>query len=281
MVKIYRAVQFMVVVAGVFVCGHAALSQDFGQRFFSHNSSMTKVQPAFVTPLVTADPRLLQYVRASFCHEFMATGTETVSYGNGRGGGLIFGNRVEFDFMPPSYIQHNSSALDGLGDTTILGKYRISSGNAERGNYDIAALVGHTFATGTHKNGAATDSFTPTLAGGWAFLRRFDALSSLGGTLPTGRIASQGRSVAWNSLAQMHAVRPIWFEVEDNATWYVGGTHGGKMQNFLTPAAFYVVRPKRWKPAHPFLIVDAGMQIATSGYHSYNHNLISEVRLLF
>ena len=27
--------------------------------------------------------------------------------------------------------------------------------------------------------------------------------------------------------------------------------------------------------------VDAGMQIATSGFHTYNHNLISEVRVLF
>ena len=53
------------------------------------------------------------------------------------------------------------------------------------------------------------------------------------------------------------------------------------MQNFVTPAAFYVVRPKNWKPTHPFLIFDGGMQIATSGFHTYNHNLISEVRVLF
>ena len=53
------------------------------------------------------------------------------------------------------------------------------------------------------------------------------------------------------------------------------------MQNFVTPAAFYVVRPKEWTPTHPFLIFDAGMQIATSGFHTYNHNLIAEMRVLF
>ena len=53
------------------------------------------------------------------------------------------------------------------------------------------------------------------------------------------------------------------------------------MQNFVTPAVFYVVRPKEWQPTHPFLIFDCGIQIATSGFHTYNHNLISEMRVLF
>lgn len=279
--KLRRTLLVFCLIAGVLGCRSAAFSQDLGQRFISHNASMAKLQPAFVTPLVEADPRLLQYARASFCREYMSTGTETVSFGNGRGAGLIFGDRLEFDFMPPAYIQHNSSAMDGMGDATVLGKFRVASGNAEHGNFDVAALLSHTFATGRWKNGAPTDSFGPTLAGGYAFLRRFDAMSSLGGTLPTGKISTQGRSIAWNSLVQVHAIRPVWIEVENNATYYVGGSHDGKMQNFITPAAFYIVRPKRWKPAHPFFIFDSGMQIATSGYHSYNHNLISEIRMLF
>ena len=53
------------------------------------------------------------------------------------------------------------------------------------------------------------------------------------------------------------------------------------MQNFITPAAFYIIRGKNWKPTHPTYIVDGGMQIATSGFHTYNHNLITEVRMLF
>jgi hypothetical protein len=106
-------------------------------------------------------------------------------------------------------------------------------------------------------------------------------ISSLGGTLPTGKIATQGRSIAWNAVAQAHATPHVWFEVENNSTFYFAGSHDGKVQNFLLPAAFYVIRPKNWKQKHPFFIVDAGMQIATSGFHTYNHNLITEARILF
>jgi hypothetical protein len=69
--------------------------------------------------------------------------------------------------------------------------------------------------------------------------------------------------------------------LENNATFHYGGAYDGKIQNFITPAAFYVVRRKEWKPIHPFLIFDCGMQIATSEYRGYNHNLISEMRILF
>lgn len=278
-----RRIIFSLIVVAAIAAGEciATAQQSFSERFFAHNKSMTAFQPSFVTPLVEADPRLIQYARASFSKEYAAAGTETVSYGNGRGGGVIAGDRFEFDYMPPAYIQHNSSAVDGLGDTSTLVKYRIASGNAEHGNFDVAAMLSHSFATGTYKNGAATDTYGPTLAAGYAFLRRFDVMSSLGGAMPTGKIVAQGRSIAWNALSQLHAARSVWFEVENNATFYVGGEHDGKMQNFLTPAAFYVVRRKEWKPTHPFFIIDGGMQIATSGFHTYNHNLISEARILF
>lgn len=250
------------------------------EQFFAHNSKMTRLQPALITPVMTADPRLIQYARFSVSHQYTAAGTETVSYGNGRGGGVIVGNRLEFDWMPPAYIQHNSTALDGAADTSVLGKVRIASGNAEHGNFDVAAMLANCFATGSHKNGAATDSFTPTVAAAKAF-GKFDAISALGGTLPTGKIATQGRTVNWNSLVQMHANRHVWLEVEDNATFYFAGSHDGKMQNFILPAAFYVARGSEWKSTHPFFIFDAGMQIATSRFHTYNHNLIAETRIIF
>ncbi len=252
-----------------------------GQTFREHNSAMASLQPALITPLMTPDPRLVQYYRFSASHEYTAAGTETMNYGNGKGGGIIVGNRFEFDLIPPPYIQHNSAAEDGFGDTSALVKYRIASGNAEAGNFDVAAVLSHCFATGSYKNGAATDSYSPAITAGYAFRGRFDVITSLGGTLPTGKIYLQGRSVGWNTVAQAHATPHAWFEIENNATFYFAGSHDGKMQNFVLPAAFYVVRPKNWKPKHPFFIVDAGMQIATSGFHTYNHNLITEARVLF
>ena len=241
---------------------------------------MSSKQPSFITPLVTADPRIVQYAKFSVAHQYTSTGTETVNYGNGRGAGIIVGDRFEFDFVPPPYIQHNSAAEDGFGDTAVLGKFRIASANAEGGNYDVAFSLSHCFATGSHKNGASTDSFGPALTAGYAF-RRFDVISSLGGTLPTGKIATQGRSIAWNTVSQAHIKPHVWFEVENNAAFFAGGKNDGKMQNFITPAAFYIIRGKSWKPATPTFIIDGGMQIATSGFHTYNHNLITELRMLF
>ena len=259
----------------------AVAPQSALARFTSHNSVMATMQPSMITPLAAPDPRLVQYEKLSFSNSYTATGTQTVNYGNARGGGIVAFNRVEVDVIPPAYIQHNSSADDGFGDMSVMGKVRIASGNAEHGNYVVAAMLSHNFATGSAKNGALTDAFCPTLVGGLGFKRRFDTITSLGGVMPTGKIAAQGRTIAWNELMQMHATRQVWLEVENNATFYFAGSHDGKTQNFVTPAAFYVMRRKEWKPTHPFLIFDTGMQIATSGFHTYNHNLISEMRILF
>lgn len=277
----YRFIMVVTLASAFASCASLSSAQYyFTGQFSAHNSSMSAKQPTFITPLVGADPRLLQYTRASFSHEYSAAGTTTVNYGNARGSGVIVGDRFEFDYVQPPYIQHNSSAVDGFGDTSVLVKYRIASGNAQHGNFALAAMLNHCFATGAYKNGAATDSFGPTLAGGYAF-RQFDILTSLGGTMPTGKIATQGRSIAWTALMQAHATKHVWFEVENNATFYFSGEHDGEMQNFVTPAVFYVLRRKEWKPEHPFFIFDGGIQVATSGFHTYNHNLISEARMLF
>jgi hypothetical protein len=260
---------------------HSTFAQSFVQQFAAHNSRMTAVQPSWITPLVEADPRLLQYVRFSFSNEYTPSRTLTTSYGNARGGGIIAGDRYEFDIMPPAYFQHNSTAQDGFGDMSALAKYRIASGNADHGNYIVTAMLAHCFATGSYKNGALTDSYSPTLAGGVGLGRKLEIESTLGGTLPTGKVATQGRTITWNSLIQTHATKHFWGEVENNATFYFEGSHDGKMQNFVTPAVFYVIRRKEWNATHPFFIIDSGMQIATSGFHTYNHNLITEMRMLF
>lgn len=241
---------------------------------------MTALQPSWPTPLVEADPRLTQYYRFSFSNQYTTAGTQTVNYGNGRGGGIVAFNRIQIDFLPPDYVQHNSTTADGFGDTAALMKFRIASGNAEHGNFIATAILGHTFAT-SPKNGAATDSWNPILAGGIGFLRKFDVESSLGGTMPTGKIATQGRSIAWNSLVHDHVSPHVFLELENNATFYLAGSHDGKIQNFVTPAAFYIYRRKDWKPTHFSLVFVGGMQIATSHFHTYNHNLIVETRILF
>ena len=241
---------------------------------------MTALQPSWPTPLVEPEPRLTQYYRFAFSNQYTAARTQTVNYGNARGGGIVAWNRIEIDFLPPGYIEHNSSAADGFGDTAVSGKFRIASGNADHGNFIATALLNHTFAS-SPRNGAATDCWNPTLAGGIGFLRKFDVETSLGGSMPTGKIAAQGRTIVWNSLVHDHISPHMFLELENNATFYFAGSHDGKMQNFVTPAAFYIFKKKDWKPTHPFLVFTSGMQVATSGFHTYNHNWISEMRVLF
>lgn len=242
---------------------------------------MTALQPNWPTPLVEAEPRLTQYYRFSLSNEYTPDKTDTESDGDGRGGGVVGWNRIEVDFIPPSYIQHHSTANDGFGDTSALVKYRIASGNAEHGDYIVTAILGHSFATGSYQNGAETDTWNPNLVGGIGISRRFSVESQLGGIMPTGKIASQGRAIVWNALVHEHTTEHTWLELENNATFFFDGPHDGMMQNFITPAAFYILRPKGWSPTHPFYVFTTGMQIATSGFHTYNHNLIVEMRILF
>lgn len=272
---------FLILAVGAVYSDAARAQQSWSERFFSHNNAAAAVEPGWPTPVVESDPRLTQYYRFSFSSEYTAAGTHTASYGNGRGGGIIGWNRAEFDVLPPPYGQHHSEAADGFGDTSVLVKLRLASGNAEQGNYIATAILSHTFATGSASNGALTDSWGPTLAGGKGITKRLDVESSLGGTLPTGKIAAQGRSIVWNSLVQDHVSGPMWVELENNATYFRGGSHDGKMQNFITPGAFYIYRRQKWSRTHPFYVFDGGMQMATSGFHTYNHNLIVEMRVLF
>ena len=259
----------------------ARAQQSFSQRFFSHNYEMSKLQPLWPTPLVESDPRLTQYYRFAFSNQYTAAPTtQTVNYGNSRGGGIVVFNRFQIDYLPPSYIQHNSSAQDGFGDMAVLVKCRIASGNAEHGNYILTALVNHTFATSAH-NGALTDLWNPTLAGGIGVGRRTSFESSLGASMPTGKIATQGRSILWNALMYYHIASPVFLDLENNATFFFAGAHDGEVQNFITPALFYVYKRSGWKPTHPFPVFSGGMQIATSQFHTYNHSTIAEIRILF
>jgi hypothetical protein len=265
----------------VYCAAAASAQQSFYEGFRAHNAQMTAVQPTWMGPLIQTDARLAQSVRLSFSNSYTQARTQTVSYGNYHTLGLIFGDRIQLNLIAPPYIQNNFAALkDGFGDTQVETKYRIASGNAEHGNYAVTAKLTYNAPTASHLNGAATTVWVPTLAAGRAW-GRFDVQTALGGILPTGKIAAQGRGVEWNTTAQVLAGTNLWLDVEDNALFNRGGPNDGKTQNFLTPAAFYVLRRKAWKPAHAAVVLGVGMQIATSSFYLYNHNLIFEARILF
>lgn len=257
----------------------ATAQQSSYERFRSHNDAMTALQPAWMGPLIQSDSRLSQAVRLSFSNAYAPN--QTVNYGNGHGIAVIVGNRLQLDFMQPAYVQNNSAKLkDGFGNAEAQVKFRIASGNAQHGNYALTAILGRSFTPGSQEFGALTGAWFPKLAVGRAW-GRFNVQTVMNGVLPTGKVAEQGRAIEWNTTAQVHPNARVWLDVENNATFCKGGPTDGKMQNFLTPAAFYMVRRKSWKPTHAVVVFNAGMQIATSSFHFYNHNLITEARILF
>ena len=265
----------------------SAASLDAQDNFFSRWEQRTtqtqSKQPSWSVPLVAPYPMLIQVFRADFTRQITPTLTDTWNYGASRGLNLVPGFNSEFDFYYPPYIQHNvKTAKDGFGDVGFLGKYRFLSANEKNGNYMLSAQIVATIPTGSYSNGSADASVSPTLLGGKGF-GHFDVISSLGGTLPTGDTKTLGRSIAWNSTAQYRVGKYVWPEVEDNATFYYGGKNDGKMQNFVTPGVTFSkckFRPQA-ASSRAAIAFGGGEQIATSGFHTYNHNLVFTGRLIF
>ena len=108
-------------------------------------------------------------------------------------------------------------------------------------------------------------------------------ISSIGGNLPTGHAEKLGRTIIWNTTAQYKIAKYIWPEIESNATYFYGGKNDGKMQNFVTPGV--TVSKLKFHPAdaksRAAIAFGGGMQIATSGFHTFNHNLVFTSRLIF
>jgi hypothetical protein len=258
----------------------ACAQQSFYERFRAHNASMTAVQPAWMGPLIQSDARLSQALRLSYSNSY-APGMQVMSYGNNHGVSMIALRRFQFDYDPPSYFRNHSATLkDGFGNSQVQVKGRIASGNAEHGDFALTAILDRSFTPGSYENQAPTGAYVPKLAAGKGF-GRFNVQSLLDGVLPTGKVSAQGRAIEWNLTAQAHPRPQLWFDIENNATFLIGGPFAGQRQNFITPAAFYMIRRKQWGPAHSVVVINGGMQIATSSFHFYNHNLIAEARILF
>jgi hypothetical protein len=255
----------------------ASQAQSFVSRWQDRVNKTQAEQPHWVTPLATVTPRLEQEFRSDFVRQITPQHTDTWNYGNGKGLELIPERHTELLFNISPYIQHNSLADDGFGDVSFLGKYRILAGNEERrSGYILTAFLGATIPTGSYKNGLTDATVTPTLAGGkgWG---RFDFQTTLGGQLPLAHSDKLGRPVAWNTALQYRASRMLWPEVEFNTTHFNGGASDGKTQNFVTPGMI-----GRFHLHNRIgLTVGAGMQIATSQFHTYDHGLLLTARMPF
>ncbi len=268
--------KFLTLLLAAATTSTAFAQQNFIESWQARASATQAAQPHWVTPLVTVTPRLEQEFRTDFDRQITSKLTDTWIYGNGKGLELIPTRHIELLFNVPPYIQHNSAEKDGFGDTTFLMKYRFFARNEEHGNSIVTAFFGGSIPTGSYSNGSTDASISPTLAVGKGF-GPFDVQSTAGATLPVANTNKLGRPIAWNTAVQFKASPNWWPEVEFNSTFYEGGPNDGKIQNFVTPGIV-----GRWKLRNRLgVTLGAGIQIATSEFHSYNHGLVFSARMPF
>jgi hypothetical protein len=239
-------------------------------------------QPAWPVPVVAPSSGIVQLARFDFVHQYTSAHTLTETYGNGKGFNFIPFYRTEVDVNLPPLIEHNNpKVVDGAGDFSMILKYRLFAGNAQHHNYSISGQVQGVGTTGSYKNGTLRNQLNPTLIAGKGF-GRFDIQSSIGGVLPVGGIHTVGRSIVWNTVSQFKATRLLWPEIEVNSIFYHLGPNDGRNQTFVTPGIMTSrIQLGREKSNRLGVIFGAGMQIATSSFHAYNHVLVITSRLTF
>jgi hypothetical protein len=265
-----------------FVCSTVFAQTGFFHAWQDRVRATSAAQPGWVVPVVAPSSVIVQLARVDFVRQYTPTHTETWNYGNGKGVNLIPFAKTEIDINSPAYVQHNTAKVqDGAGDFSVVGKYRPFAGNKERGNYSTAMQVAFSVPTGSYKNGTAVSTITPTMVGGKGF-GRFDVQSALGATLPTSSTMAIGRTIVWNTVAQYKVGNYLWPEVEVNSSYYHGGVNDGKNQTFLTLGIMMSKIKLRRDPRDRLgLVMGAGMQIATSSFHSYNHGFVITGRVTF
>ena len=248
-------------------------------RSWLHMAAETQAkQPDWLSPLATTSGRLKQEFRYDIWDQPATLGNRTYQFGGGKGLEFITSSRTQILAGIPSYMLHSPNGLPGgFGDLPLMLKFRIASAERGEGNYLLTFILGATAPTGSHRYGAGNAVLTPTLAFGKGY-GRFDVQSTVGLNLPAGATAKLGRQLQWNTAFQYQAARKLWPELEVNSTFYKTGPNRGDKQVFLTPGlGFGRVRLRkgfRFSSA-------AGMQIAVTKFHTYDHRWMFSERISF
>jgi hypothetical protein len=268
---LYSALVFMAMIP-------AAAAQDTFGGWFQLVDRTKNEQPRWITPLATVTPRLEQEYRYDQLWQVNSAGVTTNNFDGGKGLELIPFERVEIIFNVPPYLAHNSPAIhDGWGDVAFLVKYRLLSENEEHGNYILTAFLSWSLPTGSYKNGALHPVITPTIAYGKG-IRNFDLQGTFGVGLPTADTNLLGRNYAWSNTFQCRVFHRFWPEIELNSTFFQDGPNDGGKQNFVTPG---LVLGRFRLAGRVGLTFGAGYQIATTHFHTSNHNALLSVRFPF
>lgn len=273
-----KAILFVVSVLILFVSTITRAQDRYFSDWFARVDKTQAEQPHWITPLATTTPRLEEEVRYDQLWTENAKGITTNNYDGGKGLELIPFEKVEVILNVPPYLAHNDPKVrDGFGDVAFLIKYRLLSANEEHGNYILTAFLGWSLPTGDHTNGSLDAVITPTIAYGKG-LGNFDVQGTFGIALPTADTNLIGRNYLWNNTFQYRVFRKFWPEVEFNSTFFQDGPHDGMKQNFATPG-LVIGRLHLYKRIG--FSIGGGYQIATTHFHTTNHNAILSVRFPF
>ncbi len=255
---------------------------NFAKSWEARVKKTSAKQPGWAVPVFAPTSGIVQLVRFDAQHQYTATHYETWNLDSSKGFNFIPFARTEFDInVPPMILHNNPKVPDGAGDFSMVMKYRPFAGTAEHHNFSTAFQMAFTVPTGSYKNGAAVSTITPTVVAGKGY-KKFDVQSSIGAILPTSSVPTIGRTIQWNTVAQYQVGKYFWPEVEVNASYYHLGANDGKNQTFITPGFMISKIKLNHDPKSRLaLVVGSGMQIATSSFHAYNHNVVLTSRIVF
>jgi hypothetical protein len=251
---------------------------DWVHRWMRTVDKARASQPHFVSPFVTTHVILVQQFRYDMSwQQDPAGGTVTANYGGSRGLEIIPATRLEVGLFPPPYLVHQSNTPDGFGDFSFQVKYRAFSATEGQGDYFVGFFLGGSFPTGTPPNGLDHTVLSPTFAASKG-LGPWDIQSTIGANLPTSGASILGRTIIFNTAVDYRIKGKIWPILEQNSSFWSGGALDGKKEVFLTPGLILGWFPLAERLHFTF---GAGVQIAVTQFHQFNHRWIVSVRFPF
>jgi hypothetical protein len=259
-------------------CGNSRRQDDWVHAWARKVDEARASQPHFVSPIVTTHVMLVQQYRYDISwQQDPSAGTVTSNYGASRGLEIIPTTRFEVGIFPPGYFVHQSQTPDGFGDLSWQVKFRAFSATEGKGDYFVGFFIGGSFPTGTPPAGLGHTVLTPTFAAAKG-LGPWDIQSTIGVNLPATGANLLGRVIVFNTAVDYRIKGKIWPMLEQNSTFWSGGTLDGKKEVFLTPGLVLGSLPLAER-LH--LTIGGGVQIAVTQFHQYNHRWILSVRFPF
>jgi hypothetical protein len=251
---------------------------DWVHKWMRKTDEARASQPHFVSPIATTHVMLVQQYRYDMSwQQDPAAGTWTSNYGVSKGLEIIPATRLEVGIFPPNYLAHQSFAPDGFGDLSFQVKYRAFSATEGSGDYFVGFFLAGSLPTGSPPNGIGHTILSPTLAAAKG-IGPWDIQTTVGANLPASGTNLLGRAIVFNTAVDYKIKGKIWPMLEQNSVFWSGGSLDGKKQVFLTPGLVFCGFPLAERLR---LSLGAGVQIAVTQFHQYNHRWILSVRFPF